>query len=246
MNIDQRYIWEAYYDSISADYRESNLKGNELLEWKFQRYMEDYLGTILSVDESVGKILDYLDNNGLADNTIIVYTSDQGFYLGEHGWFDKRFMYEESLSMPLLMRYPKEIKGQQELDEIVLNLDFAPTFLDYAGIKVPKSLQGYSMRNLVNGKQQSKWRESMYYHYFEFPHGWHFVKKHYGIRTDRYKLIHFYDDIDAWEFYDLKNDPNEINNIYNDPNYKSEINTTKRELYKLQVEFKDTVIEKTD
>ena len=246
MNIDQRYIWEAYYDSISADYRESNLKGNELLEWKFQRYMEDYLGTILSVDESVGKILDYLDNNGLADNTIIVYTSDQGFYLGEHGWFDKRFMYEESLSMPLLMRYPKEIKGQQELDEIVLNLDFAPTFLDYAGIKVPKSMQGYSMRNLVSGKKQSKWRESMYYHYFEFPHGWHFVKKHYGIRTDRYKLIHFYDDIDAWEFYDLKNDPNEINNIYNDPNYKSEINTTKRELYKLQVEFKDTVIEKTD
>lgn len=217
-----------------------------MLEWKFQRYMEDYLGTILSVDESVGKILDYLDNNGLADNTIIVYTSDQGFYLGEHGWFDKRFIYEESLSMPLLMRYPKEIKGQQELDEIVLNLDFAPTFLDYAGIKVPKSMQGYSMRNLVNGKQQSKWRESMYYHYFEFPHGWHFVKKHYGIRTDRYKLIHFYDDIDAWEFYDLKNDPNEINNIYNDPNYKSEINTTKRELYKLQVEFKDTVIEKTD
>ena len=154
-------------------------------------------------------------------------------------------MYEESLSMPLVIRYPREIKGQQKLDEIVLNLDFAPTFLDYAGIKVPKSMQGYSMRNLVSGKKQSKWRVSMYYHYFEFPE-WHLVKKHYGIRTDRYKLIHFYDDIDAWEFYDLKNDPNEINNIYNDPNYKSEINTTKRELYKLQVEFKDTVIEKTD
>ena len=246
MNIDQRKIWESYYDSVSTAYRNSNLKGKDLLEWKFQRYLEDYLGTILSVDESVGKILDYLDNNGLSENTIVIYTSDQGFYLGEHGWFDKRFMYEESLSMPLVIRYPREIKGQQKLDEIVLNLDFAPTFLDYAGIKAPKSMQGYSIRNLVSGKQKSKWRKSMYYHYYEFPHGWHFVKKHYGIRTDRYKLIHFYDDIDAWEFYDLKNDPNEINNIYNDPNYKSEINVTKRKLYELQDEFKDTVVETAD
>ena len=243
MNMDQRKIWESYYDSVSTAYRNSNLKGKDLLEWKFQRYLEDYLGTILSVDESVGKILDYLDNNGLSENTIVIYTSDQGFYLGEHGWFDKRFMYEESLSMPLVIRYPREIKGQQKLDEIVLNLDFAPTFLDYAGIKAPKSMQGYSIRNLVSGKQKSKWRKSMYYHYYEFPHGWHFVKKHYGIRTDRYKLIHFYDDIDAWEFYDLKDDPNEINNIYNDPNYKSEINVTKRKLYELQDEFKDTVVE---
>jgi len=241
--MDQRKIWESYYDSISTAYRKSNLKGKDLLEWKLQRYLEDYLGTILSVDESVGKILDYLDNNGLSENTIVIYTSDQGFYLGEHGWFDKRFMYEESLSMPLVIRYPREIKGQQELDEIVLNLDFAPTFLDYAGIKAPKFMQGYSIRNLVSGKQKSEWRKSMYYHYYEFPHGWHFVKKHYGIRTDRYKLIHFYDDIDAWEFYDLKNDPNEINNIYNDPDYKSEINVTKVKLYELQYEFKDTVVE---
>ena len=246
MNTDQRKLWESYYDSISTAYRNSNLKGKDLLEWKLQRYLEDYLGTILSVDESVGKILDYLDNNGLSENTIVVYTSDQGFYLGEHGWFDKRFMYEESLSMPLVIRYPKEIKGQQKLDEIILNLDFAPTFLDYAGIKVPKSMQGKSIRNLLSGKQKSKWRESMYYHYYEFPHGWHFVKKHYGIRTDRYKLIHFYDDIDAWEFYDLKNDPNEINNIYNNKNYKREIDSAKRKLYKLQNEFKDKVIESTD
>ena len=246
MNTDQRKLWESYYDSISTAYRNSNLKGKDLLEWKLQRYLEDYLGTILSVDESVGKILDYLDNNGLSENTIVVYTSDQGFYLGEHGWFDKRFMYEESLSMPLVIRYPQEIKGQQKLDEIILNLDFAPTFLDYAGIKVPKSMQGKSIRNLLSGKQKSKWRESMYYHYYEFPHGWHFVKKHYGIRTDRYKLIHFYDDIDAWEFYDLKNDPNEINNIYNNKNYKREIDSAKRKLYKLQNEFKDKVIESTD
>ena len=246
MNTDQRKLWESYYDSISTAYRNSNLKGKDLLEWKLQRYLEDYLGTILSVDESVGKILDYLDNNGLSENTIVVYTSDQGFYLGEHGWFDKRFMNEESLSMPLVIRYPKEIKWQQKLDEIILNLDFAPTFLDYAGIKVPKSMQGNSIRNLLSGKQKSKWRESMYYHYYEFPHGWHFVKKHYGIRTDRYKLIHFYDDIDAWEFYDLKNDPNEINNIYNNKNYKREIDSAKHKLYKLQNEFKDKVIESTD
>ena len=246
MNTDQRKLWESYYDSISTAYRNSNLKGKDLLEWKLQRYLEDYLGTILSVDESVGKILDYLDNNRLSENTIVVYTSDQGFYLGEHGWFDKRFMYEESLSMPLVIRYPKEIKGQHKLDEIILNLDFAPTFLDYAGIKVPKSMQGNSIRNLLSGKQKSKWRESMYYHYYEFPHGWHFVKKHYGIRTDRYKLIHFYDDIDAWEFYDLKYDPNEINNIYNNKNYKREIDSAKRKLYKLQNEFKDTVVEAAD
>ncbi|MDP6628510.1 MAG: sulfatase [Candidatus Marinimicrobia bacterium] len=246
MNEDQRKIWEAYYDSISANYREAKLKGKDLLEWKLQRYLEDYLGTILSVDESVGRILDYLEENDLADNTIVIYTSDQGFYLGEHGWFDKRFMYEESLSMPLVMRYPKAIKPQQELDEIVLNVDFAPTLLDFAGLQIPKSMQGYSMKNLVYGRQKTKWRESMYYHYFEFPHGWHFVKKHYGIRTDRFKLIHFYDDIDAWEFYDLKNDPNELNNIYNDPNYESEINVVKNELYKLQTQLQDSIITSTN
>tara|TARA_B100001245_G_scaffold231864_1_gene213258 strand:- start:652 stop:1230 length:579 start_codon:yes stop_codon:yes gene_type:complete len=186
-------------------------------------------------------MLDYLDENGLAENTIVIYTSDQGFYLGEHGWFDKRFMYEESLSMPIVMRYPKEVKAKQISDNIVLNIDFAPTFLDYAGVQIPSNYQGNSLRALARGNQESNWRKSMYYHYYEYPQGWHFVKRHYGVRTDRYKLIHFYEDIDAWEFYDLNNDPNEINNIYNNPNYSLAIERTRKELLKLQSEMGDTV-----
>jgi len=240
MNDEQRKIWETYYDSISVNFRNANLSGKALLEWKFQRYMEDYLGVILSVDENIGRILEYLDQEGLTENTIVIYTSDQGFYLGEHGWFDKRFMYEESLSMPLLMRYPKEIKAGQISDDIVLNLDFAPTFLDYADISTSNDMQGKSLRLITKGKQPLDWRKSMYYHYYEYPQGWHFVKKHYGIRTARYKLIHFYDDIDAWEFYDLQKDPHEINNIYDDPAYTEIIKDTRQELMKLRQEFGDT------
>jgi len=240
MNDDQRKVWETYYDQISADFRKENLSGKALLEWKFQRYMEDYLGVILSVDESVGRILDYLDQEGLTKNTIVIYTSDQGFYLGEHGWFDKRFMYEESLSMPLLMRYPKEIETGQISDDIVLNLDFAPTFLDYAGVEMPEGMQGHSLRPLARGQRPGHWRKSMYYHYYEYPNGWHFVKRHYGIRTQRYKLIHFYNDIDAWEFYDLWKDPSEINNLYNDPGYKSIVLETKKELITLRKQMGDT------
>ena len=240
MNDEQREAWEAYYDQISADFRKANLSGNALLEWKFQRYMEDYLGVLLSVDDNIGRILDYLDQEGLTQNTIVIYTSDQGFYLGEHGWFDKRFMYEESLSMPLVMRYPREIEASQISDDIVLNLDFAPTILDYAGINEPYDMQGNSMRQLARGQRPENWRESMYYHYYEYPQGWHFVKKHYGIRTARYKLIHFYDDIVAWEFYDLQKDPHEINNIYDDPAYTKIIKNTRQELMRLRQEFGDT------
>ena len=171
MNDEQRKIWETYYDSISVNFRNANLSGKALLEWKFQRYMEDYLGVILSVDENIGRILEYLDQEGLTENTIVIYTSDQGFYLGEHGWFDKRFMYEESLSMPLLMRYPKEIKAGQISDDIVLNLDFAPTFLDYADISTSNDMQGKSLRLITKGKQLLDWRKSMYYHYYEYPQG---------------------------------------------------------------------------
>ena len=186
--------------------------------WKFNRYMQDYLRTIQSVDDGVGDILDYLEENGLAENTIVVYTSDQGFYLGEHGWFDKRFMYEESFRTPLLMRYPKEIKAGTVIDKMVQNLDFAPTFLDYAGVEISKDIQGESFRQLVNG-EVSEWRDAIYYTYYEFP-GEHHVKRHYGVRTDRYKLIHFYYDIDVWELYDLEADPSEMNNIYDNPKYK--------------------------
>ena len=169
------------------------------------------------MDDAVGEVLDYLDKNGLADNTIVVYTSDQGMYLGEHGWFDKRFMYEESFRTPLLMRYPKEIKPGTKIDQLVQNLDFAPTFLDYASLKIPKDMQGMSFRKLVDGKS-SEWRDAIYYTYYEYP-SIHMVKRHYGVRTNRYKLMHFYYDIDEWELYDLEKDPHEMHNVYNDPAY---------------------------
>mgnify|MGYP000988828448 FL=1 len=187
------------------------------MRWRYQRYLQDYLACIASVDEGVGKVLDYLKENGLDENTIVVYTSDQGFYLGEHGWFDKRFMYEESFRTPLLVRYPKEIKGGTKIDKLVQNLDFAPTLLDYAGVEIPDEMQGESFRDLVSGKSE-QWRDAVYYTYYEYP-AIHMVKRHYGIATERYKLIHFYYDIDEWELYDLEKDPHEMHNVYNDPAY---------------------------
>jgi arylsulfatase A-like enzyme len=238
---DQRKAWDSHYIPINVDFKEKKLSGKELLEWKYQRYIKDYLRCILSVDESIGRLLDYLDEAGIAENTIVVYTSDQGFYLGEHGWYDKRFMYEESLSMPLLIRYPKEVKGGQVSDEIVLNLDFAPTFLDYAGVPVPEEMQGKSLSTLNRGVKPSDWRTSMYYHYYEYPHGWHNVKRHYGIRTERYKLLHFYNDIDEWELFDLYNDPDELNNLYGKEEYVLIANELKEQLEELQVHYQDTI-----
>jgi arylsulfatase A-like enzyme len=165
----------------------------------------------------VGEVLDYLEENGLAQNTIVVYTSDQGFYLGEHGWFDKRFMYKESFRTPLLIRFPSEIKPGTEIDKLVQNLDFAPTFLDYAGVEIPEEMQGISFRNLVSGKTD-EFRDAAYYTYYEYP-GAHMVKRHYGVATQRYKLMHFYYDIDEWELYDLETDPAEMNNVYGNPDY---------------------------
>lgn len=237
---DQKKAWDAFYNDINTKFKKSKLEGKELLEWKYQRYMKDYLRCIMSVDESVGRLLDYLDKNGLAENTIVVYTSDQGFYLGEHGWYDKRFMYEESLGMPLVIRYPNIIPAGQVSDNIVLNLDFAPTFLDLAGVQVPEEMQGKSLKPLFPGKEQKDWRNSMYYHYYEYPHGWHDVKRHYGIRTERYKLIHFYNDIDQWELYDLLKDPDELNNIYNETENRELIDSLKNELRELQLQYGDT------
>ena len=217
MDEKQRKAWDAYYDPVIAKFKESDLKGEELALWKYNRYMQDYLRTIQSVDDGVGDILDYLEENGLSENTIVVYTSDQGFYLGEHGWFDKRFMYEESFRTPILMKYPKEIKAGTSVDKLIQNLDFAPTFLDYAGVDIAEDIQGESFRKLVSG-EISEWRDAIYYTYYEFP-GEHHVKRHYGVRTDRYKLIHFYFDIDQWELYDLENDISEMNNIYDNPAY---------------------------
>jgi len=213
----QKLAWDAYYDPIIETFKKNMPNGKDLALWKYQRYMQDYLRTIQSVDDGVGSVLDYLDENGLTENTIVVYTSDQGFYLGEHGWFDKRFMYEESFRTPILMKYPKEIKAGTIVNKLVQNLDFAPTFLDYANVSIPNDIQGESFRALVHG-EANDWRDAIYYTYYEFP-GEHHVKRHYGIRTERYKLIHFYYDINHWELYDLEKDPSEMHNIYEDESY---------------------------
>ena len=235
----QLKAWNAAYEPKNKAFRDANLGGKDLVRWKYQRYIKDYLRCVASVDDNVGRVLDYLDKSGLAENTVVVYTSDQGFYLGDHGWFDKRFMYEQSLRMPLLVRYPKEIKAGSVNDDIVLNVDFAPTFLDLVGVAKPAEMQGRSLRQLLRGKTPKDWRSSMYYHYYEYP-AVHMVKRHYGVRTKRYKLIHFYYDIDAWELYDLQKDPNELNNVYDNPAYADIVEQLKAELKRLRNEFKDT------
>ena len=213
----QRADWLAAYTPKNDEMKAANLQGKELGIWKYNRYIKDYLRCIKSVDDGVGEVLDYLEENGLAENTIVVYTSDQGFYLGEHGWFDKRFMYKESFRTPLIVRYPREIKPGTEIDKLVQNLDFAPTFLDYAGVEIPEEMQGVSFRDLVSG-ETDEFREAAYYTYYEYP-GAHMVKRHYGVANQRYKLMHFYYDIDEWELYDLETDPDEMNNVYDTPEY---------------------------
>ena len=234
------YLDLQYYDE--GDMRMTppkHLKGQQIKKWKYQQYIKDYLRCIASLDDNVGRLLDYLDAEGLSENTLIIYTSDQGFFLGDHGWYDKRFMYEESLRMPLLVKYPKEITPGTVNDDIVLNLDFAQTVLDYAGVGRPADMQGASMRPLLSGETPANWRKSMYYHYYEYP-GWHMVKRHYGVRTERYKLIHFYHDIDAWEMYDLQTDPNELNNVYTDPDYADVRAKLQKELKKLRAQYGDS------
>lgn len=237
MNPTQRAVWDAYYAPIIKEFKEKKLTGKELTEWKFQRYMHDYLRCIQSVDRNIGRVLDYLEANNLLENTLIVYTSDQGFYMGEHGWFDKRFMYEESFRTPLLMRLPGSQK-QHSTKKLVQNIDFAPTFLELAGIRVPMDMQGESLLPILKGEETPDWRSSLYYHYYEFPDE-HAVKRHYGVRNERYKLIHFYDDIDTWELYDLQEDPAEMNNLVADPAYASQLKTMQDELVKLQIKYDD-------
>ncbi|MFT5166884.1 MAG: arylsulfatase A-like enzyme [Saprospiraceae bacterium] len=240
MTAEQKAAWDAYYDPIIAEYKVKGLKGKELDLWMYQRYMQDYLKCVKSVDDNVGKLLNYLDDNGLAKNTMVVYTSDQGFYMGEHGWFDKRFMYEQSLRTPLVMRYPNGFKMKGEVNQMVQNIDYAPTFLDYAGLKIPKDMQGKSLKNILQNNE-TDWRDAIYYHYYEFPNE-HMVKKHYGIRTNRYKLIHFYDDIDEWELYDLQNDPDEMNNQYGNIEFEELIGELKDKLSQLQLQYNDSVL----
>ena len=210
-----------------------SLKGDALKEWKYQRYIKDYLATIKSVDDNIGRVLHYLKANNLEKNTIVIYASDQGFFLGEHGWFDKRFMYEESMRMPFVIRYPQMIEPNTIVTDVISNIDLAPTILDLAKTKIPNEIQGKSFLENLKGKTPADWRQSMYYHYYEYPF-WHHVQPHYGIRTDRFKLIHFYYDVDVWELYDLQEDPNELHNLINDPSYKKIISKLKKDLSELK------------
>lgn len=238
---EQKSAYKVILDAINEDFktRWPSMTEKEKMIWKYQRYMQDYLGSISSVDDNVGRFLDYLDESGLAENTIVVYTSDQGFYLGEHGWFDKRFIYDESFKTPLLIRWPNEIKAGTTNEEMVQNLDFAQTFLEAAQIEAPDDMQGESLMPLLKG-QNDKWnREAVYYHYYEYP-SVHMVKRHYGIVTKEYKLVHFYYDVDEWELYDRKKDPNEMNNVYNDPEYASVVEKLHKELEELRKKYKDS------
>ncbi|OAQ40339.1 hypothetical protein A5893_05140 [Pedobacter psychrophilus] len=234
---EEKAIWDKAYQKVYAQYASIKNK-DELIRWQFQRYMQDYLRTVKSVDDNVGRVLKYLKNNNLEENTIIIYTSDQGVFLGEHGLYDKRFMYEESFRTPMMIRYPKGIKKGQELDEMVMNLDIAPTLLSYAGITPPNDMQGMSMKKILSDKSSSTtWRDKIYYHYYEDAYG---ITPHYGIRTDRYKLIHFYGKLNTWELYDLQSDPQEMKNIYDDKTYANLLENLKKDLKDLQLRYKDT------
>jgi arylsulfatase A-like enzyme len=239
MNEAQRSAWDAHYRPVSDAFYREKPTGNALSNWKYQRYIKDYLRCIASVDDNVGRLLKYLEDKNLLENTIIVYTSDQGFFLGEHGWYDKRFMYEPSLTIPLVMRFPPKIPAGTVSEALALNLDFAPTLLDLAGFRPPADMQGQSLVPLFQTGKTKSWRKAMYYHYYEYPHGWHFVKKHYGVRTKRYKLIHFYNDADEWEFYDLKRDAGEMRNLYGSPAYSRKVKKLKKELVRLQAKYGD-------
>jgi arylsulfatase A-like enzyme len=218
MNDEDRATWERVVDPRLAEIEAAQPRSDDLTSWFYQLYMRDYLACIESVDDGVGRLLDYLDKSGLADDTIVVYTSDQGFYLGEHGWFDKRFMYEESLRTPLVVRWPGVAKPGRVEEAIVSNVDFAETFLDAASAAVPDDMQGRSIVPLLRGQTPDDWRDSFYYHYYEGPERDHHVFKHEGVTNGRAKLIHFYT-LGEWELYDLEADPHELNNVYDEPHY---------------------------
>jgi arylsulfatase A-like enzyme len=207
--------WLAYGDKGQFWTPDDTLQGDALKHWKYQTYIKDYLRCVAGVDRAIGRVLDYLEETGLSENTLVVYTSDQGFYLGEHGWFDKRWMYEESFKMPFVISCPGVIEPGTVSDQMAMNVDFAPTLLDFAGLPVPAQMQGESFKGAFDESNEASARESVYYHYYEYPI-WHKVQPHYGIRTSKYKLMHFYYSMDEWELYDLEADPNEMNNIYQD------------------------------
>ena len=232
---EQRATWFAAYDPKNEEFRKQNLQGDDLVRWKYQRYVKDYLRCIASIDANLGRILDYLDEAGLTDNTVVIYSSDQGFYLGEHGWFDKRWMYEESLRTPLLARWPGVIQAGSVNKEIVSNIDFAPTFLEIAGVEPPAGMQGASLVPFLRGQDVSGWRQSFYYHYYE--KGPHDVVEHYGVATQRHKLIR-YPESDEWELFDLETDPNEMHSRYGEADYADVQKELSEELLRLRAELK--------
>jgi arylsulfatase A-like enzyme len=241
MNAAQRANWDAVYQPVNEAFAKSfpEMSEEDKMRWRYQRYMQDYLGTIAAVDENVGRVLDYLEANGLMENTIIVYTSDQGFYLGEHGWFDKRFVYDESFKTPLLVAWPGKIKAGTRSEEMVQNLDFAQTFLEAAEVEAPEDMQGESLLPLLTGQSDRWTRDAVYYHYYEYP-SIHMVKRHYAIVTKEYKLIHFYYDVDEWELYDKANDPHELTNVYDDPAYAEIRKELYRDLEEIREKYGDS------
>jgi len=230
--------WDFYGAKPGEIVQPDGMSNEEGRKWRYQNYIKDYLACVKSVDDNVGRVLKYLKENNLEENTIIVVTSDQGFYLGDHGFFDKRFIYEESLRMPFMVKYPGKIKAGSVNEDIITNIDFAPTLLELAGISTTQKMQGTSFVPVLEGNTPKDWQDAMYYHYYEFPF-WHHVQPHYGIRTQKYTLAHFYYNIDVWELYDLEKDPGQVNNIYNDPNYAEVTAELKVKLKNLMIKFED-------
>ena len=230
--------WDFYGAKPGEIVQPEGMNNEEGRKWRYQNYIKDYLACVKSVDDNVGRVLNYLKENNLEENTIIVLTSDQGFYLGDHGFFDKRFIYEESLRMPFMVKYPKKIKAGSVNEDIISNIDFAPTLLELAGISTTQKMQGTSFVPVLEGNTPKDWQDAMYYHYYEFPF-WHHVQPHYGIRTQKYTLAHFYYNIDVWELYDLEKDPGQVNTIYNDPNYAEVTAELKVKLKNLMIKFED-------
>lgn len=262
---EQMEVWNRAYEPKNEAFRAANLQGDDLIRWKYQRYIKDYLRCVASVDENVGRVLQYLEESGLADNTVVIYSSDQGFYLGDHGWFDKRFMYEESFRMPLAVRWPGQVAAESVNHNLVSNLDFAETFLDIAGVEIPEDMQGKSLKPLLTTKSAvenntegltpppktigfsdeltnrtvADFRDALYYHYYEFEANRrtaHMVRRHNGVRTGRYKLIHFYN-LGEWELYDLEQDPREMRSVYDDPQYADVVTHLKQRLVELQQQY---------
>ena len=238
MTKDQLSSWRAFYGPRDKAFHEANLSGKELVRWKFQRYAKNYLRCVRGVDDSVGKIQDTLKNLKLDDNTVVIYSSDQGFYIGDHGWYDKRWMYEESLMMPLIVKWPGVTKPDSRSVQMVQNLDYAQTFLEMAGAEIPSNMQGRSLVPILKNGKANDWRKSIYYHYYEYP-SVHMIPRHYGIRTERYKLIHFYQFGNEWEMYDLKEDPDELTNIYGKADKKSLQKDLKEQLVAIRKFYDD-------